>query len=319
MSRNELRKTLQILAASLWMLTQVSCRTSNGADMGNHRETSDSVSFLVVGDWGKMGKGAQQRVARGMDLASQKHSVQFIVTAGDNFYYRGVWNTTDPHWKRSFEDVYTLPGHNVPWYPVLGNHDYGHNPQAQIEYSKLSGRWRMPARYYKLEKGLRGTGGVLLAFTDTSPFVTASYGANMADLPQQDTAAQRAWLGQTLSNSKAHWKIVIGHHPLYSAGKHGNTPELINRFKPLLLHSSTDFYLAGHDHSLQHLAVPGEKTTYLVSGGGSEHTYITPHPYRRYARSLAGFLVMTLYAEKAVYYFYNAAGRLLYRQEVQKS
>ena len=306
------------LVALTLVLLHSSCHRKMGSGAGTTGETTDSITFVVIGDWGVMGKNLQRGVARSMNAAALKHRAQFIITTGDNFYYRGVWNTTDPHWKRSFEDIYTGAGQAVPWHPVLGNHDYGHNPQAQVEYSKLSKRWQMPARYYKLEKDLKGTKGLLLAFTDTSPFVTASYGANMADLPAQDTAAQRAWLAQTLSRSKAHWKIVIGHHPLYSAGKHGNTTELIERFKPLFLQNGTHFYLAGHDHSLQHLAVPGEAPTYLISGGGSGRTYIKKHPYRRFGRSSAGFLVMTLYPEKAVFYFYNVAGRLLYTKETVK-
>jgi hypothetical protein len=31
---------------------------------------------------------------------------------------------------------------------VLGNHDYRSNPQAQVEYTKVSNRWKIPERYY---------------------------------------------------------------------------------------------------------------------------------------------------------------------------
>jgi hypothetical protein len=36
----------------------------------------------------------------------------------------------------------------IPWYPILGNHEYRGNTQAVLDYSQVSARWEMPARYY---------------------------------------------------------------------------------------------------------------------------------------------------------------------------
>lgn len=176
----------------------------------------------------------------------------------------------------------------------------------------------MPSRYYTIKKSFGVSASVLLAFTDTSPFVTGYYGGGMADLHQQDTAAQLRWLRLTMGSSNDTWKIAVGHHPLYSVGPHGNTPELVERFKPVFLQTGTDFYLCGHDHSLQYSVIPNEKTRYLVSGGGSEYTSVSPNSYSVFARALPGFLVMTLYADRANFYFYNQRGDLLFRQQVKK-
>jgi predicted MPP superfamily phosphohydrolase len=102
----------------------------------------DSISFLVMGDWGKMGGQSQKPVADAMDEVSRKFHAQFIITTGDNFYPAGVSSITDVHWKSSFEDVYNKEGHQIPWYPVLGNHDYQSNPQAEVQYSTVSDRWK---------------------------------------------------------------------------------------------------------------------------------------------------------------------------------
>jgi acid phosphatase len=140
----------------------------------------------------------------------------------------------------------------------------------------------------------------------------------MSDLPQQDTAAQMRWLKETLSASKDSWKLVFGHHPVYSVGTHAHTPELIERFKPVFNQTRTDFYICGHDHSLQYLLWPGDSVQYLVSGGGSESTPVSPQFYTPFARSSPGFMVMTLYAKRANLYFYNQRGELLYRRQVLK-
>lgn len=278
----------------------------------------DSISFIVIGDWGQDGAYSQKPVADAINDYSKKFKAQFIVTTGDNFYPAGVSSITDPHWKLSFENIYNKEGHLLPWYPILGNHDYQQNPNAEIQYSTTSDRWKMPARYYTVKKNISLLVSALFIFTDTSPFVAAYYGAAMADLPQQDTATQLRWLKQTLLASNDNWKIVFGHHPVYSAGRHGHTPELIQRFKPVFEQANTDFYICGHDHSLQYITWPADSTHYLVSGGGSESTPVYPQSYTPFARPSPGFLVMTLYARRANFYFYNQRGELLYRKQILK-
>jgi tartrate-resistant acid phosphatase type 5 len=278
----------------------------------------DSISFIVVGDWGKDGAESQKSVADAMNDYSKKFHAAFFVTTGDNFYPAGVSSTSDPHWQLSYENIYNKDGQQVPWYPVLGNHDYQQNPAAEVQYSSLSNRWTMPARYYTIKKNINQQTTAFLVFTDTSPFVSAYYGASMADLPQQDTAAQLRWLGQALSSSNDRWKLVFGHHPVYSVGPHAQTPELIQRFKPIFEQTHTDFYICGHDHSLQHIEWPLDPVHYLVSGGGSESTSVSPQSYTPFARSTPGFLVVTLYSSRANFYFVNQRGEMVYRNQVLK-
>jgi hypothetical protein len=273
----------------------------------------------VLGDWGVNGKGHQQAVAEQINLLSRRFNAQFIITTGDNFYPNGVESTTDGQWKTSFENIYNKEGHTVPWFPTLGNHDYGVNPQAQVEYSGISNRWKMPARYYTVEKGIGESKKALFVFTDTSPFVRSYHRRGMADLPLQDTAAQLRWLRETLNAANHNWKIVVGHHPIFSSGEHGDTPELLQRFKPLLVQSRADFYLCGHDHTLEHIYRNNETPHYLVSGGGGAGSYsIDQKPSSRFARSSPGFLVMTLYAAAANFYFFNHEGKLLYQKQLLK-
>ena len=52
---------------------------------------------------------------------------------GDNIYDSGVTSVTDPQWQTKFEIPYM--GVNLPFYVVLGNHDYGGNG-AGTEFDK---------------------------------------------------------------------------------------------------------------------------------------------------------------------------------------
>lgn len=281
----------------------------------------DSVSFMVIGDWGQDGIQTQVDVARQMMRNKRIFNTQFIIASGDNFYPFGVKDINDPHWQLSFEKVYLKDSLPIKWFPVLGNHDYMLNPQAQIEYSSLSDRWSMPSRYYAVKRKIDGADSVLLVFTDTSPFISPYYGTQavpMADLKKQDTAAQIRWIRSTLSASKETWKIMIGHHPVYSVGYHGNSPDLIRLFKPILVENKVDFYVAGHDHDLQHTKQPDQPIHYLVSGGGSEHRPVTPDSNTLFAKSIPGFLQITLYSDNANIYFYDKDGSLLHQQKVSK-
>ncbi len=309
--RNTFFFSLGILAVIL-LAFSFSCHKStvpidiHNAWKENH---GDSISFIVLGDWGKYGGEAQLPVAEQMDVASRKFNVQFIITTGDNFYPAGVNSMYDVHWQESFEKVYNKAGHQVPWYPTLGNHDYAGNADAEVQYSAISKRWTMPARYYSVRKKVDSTHSVLLVFTDTSPLVGYS---------SQDTAAQRKWMEKTLSESNDTWKIAVGHHPVYSAGPHSNTAVLIQRFKRIFLQTKTDFYLAGHDHILQYSVLPNESVHYLISGGGSEAYSVKPDANTLFAKASPGFLLMTLYANAANFYFFNHRGDLLYRRQLLK-
>ena len=53
-------------------------------------------------------------------------------------------------------------------------------------------------------------------------------------LLSQSWAAQLAELETDLAKSDADWKIVVGHHPVISNGKHGGTEELQQHLQPLL-------------------------------------------------------------------------------------
>mmetsp|Transcript_131083 Transcript_131083/g.261555 ORF Transcript_131083/g.261555 Transcript_131083/m.261555 type:complete len:643 (+) Transcript_131083:121-2049(+) len=97
-------------------------------------------SFLVIGDWGfdAHSHGANLRsptcqhlVGDAMDQEMGKLSdVKFIVNVGDSFYPDGVSSKSDPQWDAKWRNFYSKQLQSVPWYSVMGNHDYHHDPAA---------------------------------------------------------------------------------------------------------------------------------------------------------------------------------------------
>jgi tartrate-resistant acid phosphatase type 5 len=273
-----------------------------------------ALNFFIISDWGWNGFKAQQEVADQMARSAEKIEPSFVVSCGDNFQVQGVASVQDPLWITNYENVYKSVYLQCDWYPVLGNHDYRGNTQAQIDYSKISRRWRLESRYYTMVRRVNDSVSARFIFLDTSPFVTDYYHKpGMPDIPQQDTAAQLAWLREVLANSKEQWKLVFGHHPVFSGGKtHGSTRELIERFRPLFEQYHVQVYFCGHDHDLQHLREKGGSVDYIVTGTGGE-----PRPTGRiaqtiYSASMPAFSTVSLWGDSIRVRFVDSKGKVEY-------
>jgi hypothetical protein len=88
-----------------------------------------------------------------------------------------------------------------------------------------------------------------------------------------------AWLEADLAATDADpaidWRIVIHHHPAYSASTHGCTPRVLEHWAPLYDAHGVDLVFSGHDHDYERTyriadgfyAPLGEGVTYVVAGG----------------------------------------------------
>lgn len=283
------------------------------------------MHFMAVGDWGRNGADHQVAVARQMGQWAEQHANDFIISTGDNFYPSGVVSEHDPLWHYSFENIYTAFSLQWDWYPILGNHDYKSDPDAQVRYSNISRRWKMPSRYYSKVFSLRDGRKVLMAFIDTNPLIpefyaNSEYGPHVAG---QQPERQLAWLDQLLRDSDAHWKIVVGHHPLYTAGPRTTNYDTLavrKALESIFEERGVDMYLSGHEHSLQHLKVADRKFHQFISGAGSEVTAVKSDlPYSRFARDQYGFFYFSINASQIVCQVISHEGSQLYHAIVSKS
>ncbi len=282
-----------------------------------------AVNFIVMGDWGRNGEDHQKQVAAQMGKTAAEASVDFIISTGDNFYPRGVISEFDPHWKYSYEDIYTAFSLQWDWYPVLGNHDYGANPDAQIAYSKISRRWQMPARYYSKKFNLGGdtTQQILFAFIDTSPLIKYYYSGKGHNVHDQDSTAQKIWLEKILSNPSPNikWKIVVGHHPMYTGGsrtENADTRSVRSSLQPLFQKYKVDAYLTGHEHSLQHHVA--NSIHHFTSGSASERTPVKMLNISKFAASEYGFMLFTATPKEMLVQVVDFTGKVLYTTALKK-
>lgn len=283
-----------------------------------------ALNFILMGDWGRNGEDHQKQVAAQMGKTATDASVDFIVAAGDNFYPRGVVSEHDPLWRYSFEDIYTAFSLQWDWYPVLGNHDYGANPDAQIAYSKISRRWQMPSRYYSRKFNLNddSTQQVLIVFIDTTPLIPGYYNGNGHAVHGQDTTQQKRWLERTLADPSLNikWKFVVGHHPMYTGGsrtENHDTRSIRSSIQPLLIKYKVDCYLSGHEHSLQHMG-PVNNVHHFVSGASSERTPARMLPISKFSESAYGFMLFSVLPDGVLVQVIGDDGKILYRTELKK-
>lgn len=278
-----------------------------------------ALEFAVIGDFGRGGEYFQKNVAAELAKAVTGINASFIISTGDNIYPDGVASVHDPLWNLSFENVfYQYPLHR-PWYAVLGNHDYHQNAQAEVDYSKISGRWNMPERYYSFTQKIDAKTDALFIFLDTNPLDPEAYASNYGEeLVIQDSAKQKRWLEKTLENAgpKVKWKIVVGHHPLYTAGNRAlNKPYMRYSLEPVFEKYKVNLYISGHEHHLQYTHPSGKFTHHIISGAGSEaNETLKPRGMVDFFAPVQGFVTLSLLPGKALAQFINRKGEVIKKQ-----
>ncbi|KAG2430693.1 hypothetical protein HYH02_013690 [Chlamydomonas schloesseri] len=291
--------------------------------------------FFVVGDWGRAGNDNQRRTARLMADVASCMPPAFIISTGDNFYPSGIRSVDDVQFDTSFRNVYTAQGLQVPWYVVMGNHDYG----DAVDVSQLSSGQCLAAPtsaeqcagkccyspWWQTQPGFQARdtrwnasmGGVVtraitlppdsatgaarrldLIMVDTTPIIYQYAGASWAGFLNgfnaQDGDAIKEAIQQHLNASYANgsaaaaggsggggggggssWRLVVGHHPVRSYGRHCMQPDAYDCddmmfLRPWLKKYRVAAYINGHEHDQQLIKSSDDPVHYITSGAGSD-------------------------------------------------
>jgi acid phosphatase len=278
-----------------------------------------SIVFYTIGDWGKK-TNSLLNVANSMDNMSNnsQYKPNFILSLGDNFYPNGVESSDDPKWKEIYSNIFTGKNLFCPWYSILGNHDYGINPQAQIDYyiEKKDKRWVMPSRYYYVTHTFANKKVVIICLdTIELDLITSAGFVNNSVLEEnkinnKSSREQVNWLEKILSNCDADWLIVTGHYSMYTSGYHMSNNNLINLLKPLFIKYKVDIYISGHCHDLEHLQDNG--INYIVSGAGSKSGNVSTIFQTKFAYGNCGYTIHKISENKMTILFINEKSKILY-------
>ena len=288
-----------------------------------------TLRFIVTGDAGS----THSRLRGGMLAVMKTMPVDAILLVGDNFYPCGVNGVDDPQWTKITQHF--GPTH-LPIYAILGNHDYGDqkerggadyttcghpDPQAEVAETAKIARWHLPARNYMLHAPMAD-----FVMIDTQPIALnfpKDYDGSLG------AADEKSWIGGELAQMHAHWRIVVGHHTIFSSGMHGRTNDAtqmrVRELLPLFRENHVDLYICGHDHDMELLGDlqrgSGSDPLFLVSGAGSGTDEIRPRRasvmskepatiYPRFpTKAVMGFAVLEIDAMHLTVMFFDTAGR----------
>jgi tartrate-resistant acid phosphatase type 5 len=271
------------------------------------------LDFLAIGDFGT-GNVNQRAVAYAMTEFAKKlkNPLTAVFALGDNFY--GM--LTPERFGPGFEAMYSKEFLGCPFYACLGNHDYGPSydakqgpakAQMQVDYSKNNpaSRFKMPAKWYAADFPDAQEPLLKIIFLDSNMFEGGL-------TPKEKIDQKRFLEAEVKKETRARWRWVISHYPVFSAGVKSDSKRLIREWGPLLKEHSIPFYLAGHDHNLQHLEVDGYRTSFVVSGGGGAGLYAIKGIGRGFGEKVFGFAHFHVTADHVDVQYISSTGDCLH-------
>lgn len=274
----------------------------------------------------------------------------FALMLGDNIYPNGATAGADgiddtQRFRKLFLEPYvTLAAGREDFaiYVALGNHDWKTSRAgvlSQLHFHENTRPFYMKGLFYKVSPpAAHGLVDIFVIDTEMMLAGTTVHEATLADdgseivsdelerappwaVPRTDAErGMQTWLEESLRESRARWKIVIGHHPLWSSA--GTKFEQARALRALILPALcryADMYVAGHEHTLElhlddcaaELGERAEPLLQIVSGAGSKQRPLNrafmrmqsrshPQLHTIWARGLVwGFAHVTLEGDRA--------------------
>lgn len=203
-----------------------------------------SFSFLVYGDT----QTNQDRNKLVSDtMARDNANAALVIHTGDL-----VESPTIGRFKDFFSAIGNL-ALSHPYLCVIGNHEKG-SPRY-YEFCPLpTGGGKSNEEWWSFDYG-----GVHFVGIDTNTFK----GADAIDLMRE----QIEWVRSDLQFSKATFKVVFFHHPIYSSTWNGGVNEpLRQEWEQIFVDNGVDVVFNGHMHCYEHFFMKG--IHHVVSGGG---------------------------------------------------
>ena len=303
--------------------------------------TNGGIRFLSIGDWGGAAlggyhlKNVQNTAAAMTDLIQNTPNYSFIINTGDNFYYCGIQNTSDPQITEDYTKLFAQI--DLPWYNCLGNHDYGFVPEAQLQLSTIISNWNMDDRYYWRRLDFEDSNQTInLIALDTNPCVK-DYRANdpskwdpcstefptcspvegecffHANILKQACDPQLEWFRNVLDKIPAgEWVIVFGHHRAEQLD--------VADFQSQLDRPNVHLYLNGHVHSLEQYAIHNQQK-YITTGAACmvvPNAHIKTSSSNLWSRMITGYTTHLIHGNTLTTEYRNNANEIIHIFNISK-
>jgi 3',5'-cyclic AMP phosphodiesterase CpdA len=135
------------------------------------------------------------------------------------------------------------------------------------------------------------------------------------------------WLDAALSRTKARWKFVVFHHPIYPSHPTREQPQLAEAWVPVFDKHKVDIVFQGHDHAyLRTYPMRGGRpdevgTVYVVSVSGQKFVPLADRSYTaRGFADVATYQTIDISPRRGtlLYRAYDVEGRERDRLEIDK-
>jgi tartrate-resistant acid phosphatase type 5 len=260
------------------------------------------LRLFALGDWGL---NSPHRQAVGNAMAERATTVKpdAALLLGDNFYVK-LTGIDDPQIQSFFERTYDKKKLDIPFYAIFGNHDYReHNDGIELAYAARGDtRMKIPSRWYRLDLPQDKPIATIFMLDSDQPVLAAG---------QWDE--QLKWLAAELAKPHAPWLICAAHHDIFGNGNHGDNGVLMTSWGPLFKQYHVDFYLCGHEHTLQHLEIDGWPMSFVIAGGGGAGTKPMLRDNRGpFSRAVTGFADLAFTPDLATVRLVDETGKTLH-------
>lgn len=222
--------------------------------------TKCDKKFALFGCWGKNceEESPQQLIAKNIH---DNKDIEFIVTAGDNFYVKDVSNL-------DFEKNVTQC-YSKPMYASMGNHDIAFYDK-ELEFKNPL--WIIPEKNYIIK--VITSGGVprlRIVVINTNPVYSGKDYGKSPSIPKDQQSKDMKELTNFIDNLPYSdlFTIIVGHHPLiYNRHKEKAIPKVMDDFGRMIA-SRCNMYVCADEHNLQHI-VYNDLNQFILGGGGAD-------------------------------------------------
>ncbi len=252
---------------------------------------AEKARFIVYGD-----TRSDPAIHASMARRFQAHTPDFILHSGD-LVARGKDYAL---WGREFFGPMGPVIRGIPFFSTIGNHEedgtnylaYFHLPGKELWYSFDAGPVHVVVLDYHFDK---------------------------------KTSEQFKFAREDLLASRAPWKLVILHYPVFNIGGHatgwGHTDYL-----PLFFEARVDVLLAGHSHIYEHFRPVATRNQFdrwaitpITTGGGGANIHQSfDHPALLARESVNHYVLMEADRELLRIQAFRASGTLLDHFELRK-
>lgn len=177
--------------------------------------------------------------------------------------------------------------------PTPGNHDWPNHTSGYDPYWRRALARKRVASWYAFEAG----GWRIIS--------------GNSEIDHHRGSAQERWLRAQLRKPGGTCRLAFWHRPRYSAGRHGDQPDMAPIWNAL--RGRAAIVLNGHDHDMQRLRPIDAITTFVAGAGGRSSHSVDPTDKRlAFADDEhVGALRLRLRPGEASYAFVSAGGRVL--------